>query len=199
MIFRLTSLALAAFALLLISCGNGDEEIKKMNFQVDEDSLGESLIDETLGVRFRAPVGQIAIEGENLVNVKRSVGSGDLGPYTIEPRLVFIDSTDYSTTVVNLVTPKSPTEEPLTDFHNFILSVYDSSTAHPTEFMRKELRMTQYVIRDGGQIDVKIAFEAKDGNLAVVDYILNADSYTRLAPAIESSIGDIKLLFVEED
>ncbi len=199
MIQKITLAALVALALLLISCGNGKDEIKAMNFQVDEDMLGESCLDESLGVRFRAPAGQIAIEGENLKNVKRSVGSGDLGPFSIEPRCIFIDSTDFSTTVVNLVKPKSSSDDQLTDFHKFMLSVYDSSAAHPTEFMRKDLRMTQYVIRGGGQIDVKIAFAAKDGNLAVVDYILNDESYTRLAPAIESSIGDIKLLLVEED
>jgi hypothetical protein len=181
----------------LLFCSKPDKtpspEVAELTFEVDSTKLELPNQDQDLGIQFNAPKGWI-LTPKTLLEAFSNRDSS-----------IFLEEADFKITPISICLNQ---ETRCLLYISKIHGIQDSASVDkykdliqrifsPTkvgDFLKDNIRFTQYLIQDERRVNFKLLFFNSKNQLIQFDYIVPKDVYLSELKAIESSIGSIKLI-----
>jgi hypothetical protein len=185
-------LLLLGVVVFLSACGASDrpstgdaETAPAYSFNVDPDLLGEQYADRALGIQLSPPAEWSEAPSSLREEIAARVTEGaDVSDAESALRALFIERSSGSALVVY---------EPLErDDPGAVFDQWVGREAESAEFRHNGLDFYQARVVTEGSVRFTLVTEARDGVVAVIQYILPQSRFQEIGRRIESSIGSIE-------
>ena len=191
-------LMICAASVFFLSCfGDNDiEEIEKIVFEIDETKLSKPYADDSLQITFRVPKDLKPLSQKHKLELWTKIDSMNLVERNIliAPKHIFVDSSLSFLLMIHTISaiPESSNSNNLESIYSSYLNrQLDKNTLKKGKFIKDDIMMTQYVIKDGSKMLFKLFFCLDVQRLIQFDYFIFSN-YEQNIKAIESSIGSIQ-------
>jgi sporulation protein YlmC with PRC-barrel domain len=186
---------------MIISCFNNNsknDKIEELIFEIDDQKLSESIIDDSLQIVFCPPKNWKSLsEKEKEAFIIKMDSLKQIGSdISIHPKHIFVHSSIHCFLMVHSVDFTGDTldvGEIENEYNAYLLNKFENQLLKKGIFLKDNILMTQYVIKDGARIIFKLFFRIKNNRLVQFDYFVFSNHEEEIR-AIESSIGSIKRL-----
>jgi hypothetical protein len=177
---------------LLSACGASDrpstgdaETAPAYSFNVDPDLLGEQYADRALGLQLSPPAEWTEAPASLREQIAERITEGtDVADAETALRALFVERSSGSVLVIY---------EPLErDDPGAVFDQWVGRAAESAEFRHNGLDFYQARVVTEGSVRFTLVTEARDGVVAIVQYILPEGRFQEIGRRIESSIGSIE-------
>jgi hypothetical protein len=177
---------------LLSACGASDrpstgdaETAPAYSFNVDPDLLGEQYADRALGLQLSPPADWTEAPATLRDEIAQRITEGtDVADAETALRALFVERSSGSALVIY---------EPLErDDPGAVFDQWVGRAAESAEFRHNGLDFYQARVVGEGSVRFTLVTEARDGVVAIVQYILPEGRFQEIGRRIESSIGSIE-------
>ena len=178
--------------ILLSACGASDgpstgdaETAPAYSFNVDPDLLGEQYGDRALGLQLSPPVEWTEAPASLREQIAERITEGtDVADAETALRALFVERSSGSVLVIY---------EPLErDDPGAVFDQWVGRAAESAEFRHNGLDFYQARVVTEGSVRFTLVTEARDGVVAIIQYILPEGRFQEIGRRIESSIGSIE-------
>jgi hypothetical protein len=177
---------------LLSACGASDrpstgdaETAPAYSFNVDPDLLGEQYADRSLALQLSPPVEWTEAPASLREQIAERITEGtDVADAETALRALFVERSSGSVLVIY---------EPLErDDPGAVFDQWVGRAAESAEFRHNGLNFYQARVVAEGSVRFTLVTEARDGVVAIIQYILPEGRFQEIGRRIESSIGSIE-------
>lgn len=193
----LFKMSFAIVLLVLCFCDmNKNPKAEHVTFEIDDAKVSESIIDDNLNLKYKIPNTLQPLSENSTAKLATMLDSINLIEFdiSIHPEYIFVDSVYSFILMINTISfidTMSQSENLDSIYISYLNNRLEKYILKKGTFLKDEILMTQYVIKDDPKMIFKLFFNTTEKKLVQFDYIL-LSNYEEQIKAIESSIGSIQ-------
>lgn len=190
-------LALIVAAMLLLSCGKGNNSQDDADYFLSDKSLiGIEVVDQELGLKFYPPVNWQLQQTSISKKVESRDSSNPNDHFVYLPTYVFFDASSGGLLSVGKVATNDTTlakSARLNFYKGLISSKHKNDKLISENFVHSKIYFSQFKIEKYNLVSFKLFFLNLNDDILEFDYTIPAGYLENIQPSIKSSIGSIRL------